>query len=223
MTLPVVIALVGIVVTAIIAMREHRSALAARRTLLDRCVPLLTGAEITLGSDGFPRLEGRHRGRFVRVELVPDSMTVRRLPQLWLKVTRLEARPRQPEFSILSRPTGAEFYSLTSAHRLILKPPTGLGMAVMAKGSSSASQQVLDASARALESIFRDPRMKEAAVTARGLRLVWQAAEGGRGEHLLRQCRFERAGVDADALAGLLTHLDTLSASLDQIEEAEAA
>lgn len=224
MSLSLAFAGIGLAATAIVATRENRRVIAARRTLLDRCIPLLSGSLLTYGGDGFPRLEGYRDGRFVRVELVPDTMTIRRLPQLWLKLTRLEARSNVREFSILVRPSGTEFYSLTTEHPVVLEPPAGVAAEALAKGDRPSSQRDLDASSPALRRIFADRRAKEVGVTRRGLRLVWQAAEGHRGEHLLfRQCRFENAGIDPAALEGLLAALDDLGASLEQGQEARAA
>lgn len=224
MTLSLTFALIGLVVIVNVAMREHRRIIAARRPLLDGCAAALSDPKITHGGDGFPTLEGLHRGHYLRAELVPDTMTIRRLPQLWLKLTRIEPRPHFPEFSLLIRPCGTEFYSLTAAHAVVLDPPTGIAAEILAKGSAHASQNSLDGSAPALRRIFADPRMKEAAVTARGLRLIWQAAEGARGEHLLfRQCRFDSSGVDPKIFESLLSALGDLSSSLDTPDEAQAA
>ncbi len=224
MTLSLALAGIGLATTAAVAMREHAKVMAARRTLLDRCADLLSRPVITNGGDGFPTLEGFHHGRFIRVELLPDTMTIRRLPQLWLKLTRLEARPAHPEFSLLVRPSGTEFYSLTGQHSVILEPPAGVAMEILAKGDRPDSQHALDASSSALRRIFSDPRAKEVAATRKGLRLIWQAAEGHRGEHLLfRQCRFENAGVDPATLARLFSDLDELSSSLDERRKMRAA
>jgi hypothetical protein len=214
----------GLAIIAIVAAREHKKIIASRLGLLDACRSRLCDANIAYGGDGFPILEGRHGGRFLRAELIPDSMTIRRLPQLWLKLTLLESRPRLAEFSLLARPSGTEFYSLTSAHAVVLDPPSGVPGEVIAKGSRHAAQHTLDLTAPALRRVFSDQRMKEVAVTAKGLRLVWQAAEGTRGEHLLfRQCRFDNAGIDPSAFAELLDRLNELGSLLDEAREAEAA
>jgi hypothetical protein len=224
MTLSLTFAAIGAVVTIFVALREHGKGTAARRTLLDRCAGLFSTAMITHGGDGFPRLEGYRNGQFTRIELVPDNMTIRRLPQLWLKLTRLDARPARPEFSVLVRPSGAEFYSLTEKHSRTLEPPPGLGQEVIAKGDCAASQAMLDAAAPQLQRLFSDPRMKEVGVTRKGLRLIWQAAEGHRGEHLIfRQCRFEDAAVAPEVLAALLANLDAVGSAIDDADEARAA
>ncbi len=224
MTLSLTLAIVGLVTTFAVTMREHTKVLVSRRSLLDRCAALLSNPVIKHGGDGFPVLEGFRGKRFIRVELIPDTMTIRRLPQLWLKLTRIEIRHGIPEFSVLVRPSGTEFYSLTHGHPRALDPPHALAAEAIVRGDRPASQQMLDTVAPALRRMFADPRMKEVAVTGRGLRLVWQAAEGHRGEHLLfRQCRFENAHVNPDALAVRLADLDDLSAAVDDVPEARAA
>jgi hypothetical protein len=224
MYLSLTFAVIGVVTTLIVAMREHAKVLASRRTLLDRCTGLLSEAVITHGGDGFPRLEGFHGGCFVRAELLPDTMTIRRLPQLWLKITRIENRPGLAEFSMLSRPTGNEFYSLTHDHTRILQPPSGVPQEILVKGGGPASQQLLNSISSVIRRIFAEPRMKEVAVTGKGLRLVWQAGEGDRGQHLiLRQCRFGNAAVAPEALAARLKDFDDLSAAIDNTRNARAA
>ncbi len=109
MSWPLIVAILGIAVTIVVAWREHRKLRAARRTLLDSCRGVLTRATLSHGGDGFPMLDGYHGGRFIRAELFPDSMTIRRLPQLWLKLTRIEVRHGLSEFSVLIRPSGPEF------------------------------------------------------------------------------------------------------------------
>ncbi|HML28757.1 MAG TPA: hypothetical protein PKE16_07955, partial [Hyphomicrobium sp.] len=143
---------------------------------------------------------------------------------LWLKVTCLESRPRAPEFSLLARPSGAEFYSLTSLHPVILEPPSGGVMEMIAKGDRADSQSAIERSSKVLLRFFADPRTKEVAVTRKGLRLIWQADEGHRGQHLVfRQCRFDRADVDPAVLARLLSDLDELGSSCDEQSEVKAA
>jgi hypothetical protein len=117
-----------------------------------------------------------------------------------------------------------EFYSLTNEHSRVLEPPPALAPETIVRGDRPASQQMLDAVAPALRRMFAGPGMKEVVVTGRGLRLIWQAAEGQRGEHLLfRQCRFENAGVGTEVLAARLADLDDLSVAINEAREARAA
>jgi hypothetical protein len=94
-------------------LRDHRAALARRTGLLDGVLPHVAQRRIEIAPDGFPRLTGRLPDRReILIELIPDTMVMRRLPQLWLCVT-LRERVERPRASIgaLARPTGAEFYS----------------------------------------------------------------------------------------------------------------
>ena len=68
------------------------------------------------------------------------------------------------------------------------------------------------AAAPLLAEILSDPKVKEIGVTAKGIRLVWQASEGRRGEHLLlRQSVFDDANVRASDFTTLLDAMDAIS------------
>ena len=106
--------------------RERGAARAARAGLLDGCRLLFETAQIAPDGAGFPRLDGTIQGRRLILEFIPDTMTIRRLPQLWLCATLLEALPVTSGFAVLARPSGAEFYSLTERFEVRLDPPAGL-------------------------------------------------------------------------------------------------
>lgn len=223
-TTTAVLLTVGMATVIWMAIRDHGALRASRRGILDACEARLDGAYVTHGGDDFPSLHGNRNGRRIHAALVPDTMTIRRLPQLWLSLTSFEDRPRSPEFAMLVRPAGTEFYSLTSQYHQRLETPRGLPDEILIRGSGLAAQALLDRTAPVLARIFRDPKVKEVAVTARGLRLVWQANEGRRGEHLLlRQSVFDGGGVDAQDFAFLLDQLQTLSSAIDGIPEAMAS
>lgn len=223
MSMSALIALAAIAAIILVSYREHRGVLAARRCLLNGCVGVLDKAQLTHGGDGFPRLAGQYEGRAVRVELIPDTMTIRRLPQLWLSVSLLDRNPGVAGFSVLVRPTGNEFYSLNPrfAHRH--EPPPGFPAEVLIRGDRGAGRLLAELS-KPLGTILADPRVKEVAVTERGLRIVRQAGEGKRGEHLLlRQALFENANVTHTHLESVLHHLETLRAIVDTHARARAA
>lgn len=219
--------LVGLGITgaiAALAAREHRLVRAARQTLLDRCASVLDGVEIRHGRDGFPSLSGRRHGRRVHLELIPDTMVVRRLPQLWASLTLLEDLGNQPGLAVLVRPAGYEFYSLTGSLTYALDAPPLLPSEVLIRGSDSRSERLLAQTTSVLASILADPRVKEIGVTGRGLRLIWQAGEGRRGEHLLlRQAVFDDADVSASDLAKRLDELEALRSAIDTDQEKRAA
>lgn len=206
------------------AIREHRNLRAGRRSLLDDCRGILQAGTLQHGSDDFPRLDGRWRGSKVNVELIPDTMTIRRLPQLWLSVTWLAPMPCQGAFAALVRHSGYEFYGLTSRFEHRLEPPQGLPSEIIIRGKDAMSQELLDAMQEPLAAIFADPKVKEVDVTPKGVRIIRQTVEGRRGEHLLlRQAMFDGAHVTASDLKQTLAQLEDLRATISENEGARAA
>lgn len=205
----------GLAAITMIAMRDHAKQRASRSDILGQCAELLEQSVVSHGTDGFPILEGRHAGRYVRAELIADTMTIRRLPQLWLSLTRIESRPANCEFAALVRPSGTEFYSLTAGYEYMLEPPAGVPAEILIRGSKPAAQAHLNRIGSLVAKITSEPKVKEIGVTKKGLRLVWQASEGRRGEHLiLRQSVFDEAQVTRSNFARLLGYLDDLSSAI---------
>lgn len=218
------IAVAFMALLAVVSWRDHRILRDSRRGLLDRCRAVVEDGVVTHGADDFPRLDGRKSGRAFRAELVPDTMTIRRLPQLWLSLTLLESRPGLPSFAVLVRAAGTEFYSLTGSFDYRLEPPAGFPWEVLVRGSHPGAQALLDRVGPVAAAILADPKVKELAVTPKGLRLVWQAGEGRKGEHLLlRQAVFDNAEVPPEALEALFSKLETLSQATGEAVKARAA
>lgn len=199
-----------------LAVREHRVALAARQGFLGSCVPVLRDVELHCGGDGFPRLSGQLDGDPVHLELIPDTMVMRRLPQLWASLTLCKDLGDIPGFAVLVRPAGYEFYSLTAHYGEPLDAPAELPSEVLVRGSDASAEALLFQLAPSIGSILADPRVKEIAVTKRGLRLIWQVGEGRRGEHLLlRQVVFDNATVEAGELVRRLDQLGRLQIAIE--------
>jgi hypothetical protein len=217
---PVLIAFAGIATVAMLSFRQSAAQRANRQCLLDDCRALLDGGRIRHGHDGFPMLDGRFDGRLVRAELIPDSMTIRRLPQLWLSLTIIEPHNDTPDLGLLVRPTGTEFYALTPDFEDRLDPPSGLPDEITIRGKGSVAQKLLNMNGSLFGGILSDQRVKEIAMTAKGFRLVWQLSEGRRGEHLLlRQSIFDDARVPPEALARLLISLGGVSEVINAATE----
>lgn len=218
------IAIPAFAAVVIMAVREHRNLRASRRNLLDRCRGILQQDGLRHESDDFPRLTGRWQGRRVDVQLIPDTMTIRRLPQLWMSVTWFVPSLQTGAFAALVRHSGYEFYGLTSHFEYRLEPPHGLPAEIIVRGKDETSQDLLDRMQVPLAAIFADPQIKEVDVTPNGLRIIRQASEGRRGEHLLlRQAIFDNAQVPATDLEQALRQLEDLHATATQNEGARAA
>jgi hypothetical protein len=215
---------VGLAYIAWLSTRANARIRAARRALFDQAKSVVDDAELSFGADDLPRLSGRHRGRKVLADLIPDTMTIRRLPQLWLSVTLLDKMPGVRGFTMVVRYAGTEFYSLINSFTEQLDAPAGFPGEILIRGTDATAQADLNALAAPLAAILADPRVKEIAVTTNGLRIVRQAAEGRKGEHLLlRQAMFDDADVPAADLQHILLSLDQLSAAIQPLVKARAA
>ncbi|MFA5898468.1 MAG: hypothetical protein WC829_05085 [Hyphomicrobium sp.] len=223
MSLTLLIAGAGVAVVSYMAVRDHRAAIRARHSLLDDCKGAFDHAELSRGADGFPQISGPHRGRWVQAQLLLDTLTMRRLPQLWLSTTLLERNPGLPGMAILVRHNGSEFYSLTSHFDHRIDTPLGLPQEVVIRGEPGAAT-LLAKLTPMVSDILGDARVKEIAITDRGLRIVRQACEGKRGDHLLlRQSVFENAQVPRADLTRILDQLSSMSAIVNAHQRTQAA
>lgn len=205
----------GLGVSAHMAWRDHRRAMARRASLFDDCRTQQPGARVSVQATGFPRIDFPHALGLVRAELIPDTMTIRRLPQLWLSVTLFQKNRGQASFAVLVRPSGGDDYALVHRFENRLEPPPGLPSEIIIRGDGEAAQSLVDRLAAPLGDILADPRVKEIAATPRGLRITTQSSEGRRGEHLLlRQAVFDDAEVAPGDLADAVARLATLASAL---------
>ena len=196
----------GIAALAWLAQHEARAAAATRHSMLDAGLDVFDTGNISIEPSGFPKIEGKLKGRTYRVALIPDTLTFRRLPQLWLDVTLKRDMPAvRGSVAILVRPSGADYYSLTDRLRDQLQPPWNFPENCLIKGQGAASQLTLDRIAPEVATLLRDPKIKEVVVSPRGVRIVRQFAQGSRGHHLiLRQSVFEGAGFEAGELESVI-------------------
>lgn len=202
-----------------LALRDHKALRLSRVGLLDGCANVFDRCALTHDGDSFPRLSGRCGRRNVDVRLISDTMTIRRLPQLWLQVTMLDRVDVTSGLAVLVRPSGYEFYSLTTGYLHVLDTPPSFPSEVIVRSECAGASKLLEKLTPSMARILEDPRVKEIAITPKGLRIMRQADEGRRGEYLLlRQAVFDQAAVTADALEAALAELETLRAAIEENE-----
>lgn len=198
---------------ATLAIRDHRKSVSRRLSLLDQARGLLDNDAWSAGEDGFPGLEGTRDGRSATIKLIPDTMVMRRLPQLWLSVTLRQSNAKLPAVSVLTRHSGNEFYAATMDMPVRLDAPDGWPMEVIVRGNGPASQALCTHLGPELARILADPRVKEVTLADRGVRILRQASEGRRGEHLLlRQAVFDMEEVARADVEQTLNEAETLLA-----------
>jgi len=205
--------LLGVAAIAALARRELRNDLHQRRALLNEAVGLLGNARVTVGSDGYPRLSGTYDGgNTVSLEIVPDSLVPRRLPQLWMRLTLLAPETvSRPSIGVLARPFGTEFYSRVLGLPDTIPPSftTDFPLLMRGRGVTEAALQHTSGLFRAL---FADPALKEIVITPRGAGSVRRIAEGDRGAHVLyRQMRFPVSRVSPEFVRDALAELRLLN------------
>lgn len=209
--------ILGVAVVAALARKELREALQQRRALLDQAAGLLDDANVTIGSDGYPRLSGQCAdGSRISLEVVADSLVPRRLPQLWLKLTLIapEAASR-PSIGVLARPFGTEFYSRVLGLPDSIPPSFATDFPLLMRGRG-VTDAVIQRTSGLFRSLFADPCLKEIVITPHGAGTVRQIAEGDRGAHILyRQMRFPVKQVSVEFVRNAVAELRLLNAALD--------
>jgi hypothetical protein len=208
----------GVTALAFLARGQRRLVTGRRERIVDSVREVFDTATFSTDGAGIPTIDGVYRKRRVKIDFIPDNMTVRRLPQLWVSVTALKplAAPHQG-VSVLVRPSGADFFSLTSSMHTHFDPPSGFPWECLVRGQSELARNTLMRMAPAAANILSDAKVKELAITDRGARVVYQLAEGRRGQHLLlRQCDFDEARLEPPLLERLIGDLDALAACFGQ-------
>ena len=186
----------------------------ARAGYLDPCLQLFEGARKGVAETGFARISGHYRGQMFDVQVVPDSLNLRKLPCLWLLVTLPERLPVSGTFDAMMRATGAETFSKFGDLPDLIATPAGFpeGCTIRTDGAGQwPSAAVIGRYMAGLDKA----RLKEVVLAQTGLRVVWLVQEADRGRYLLfRDAELGGQALDALVLAPLMDGLCTLWADL---------
>jgi hypothetical protein len=159
---------------------------------------------------GFPRIAGRYQGHSFDLQALPDTLTFRKLPALWVMVTLTEPQPLRGETHIMARATGQESFSTYGQMPAEVNLPPGFPPDCTLRCSAAQDLPTPDVLAR-LAPLFADPRVKEAVLSPKGLRLVVLAEEAARTNYLIfRDAELGRAPLPAPRLQMLLQALTDL-------------
>jgi hypothetical protein len=209
--------LFGISLLAFIIWRQrrgHRDLAVQRRSYFDSCLPLFDSYTISQTGIEYPRLVGKIEGREVQVTPIIDTLSVRKLPSLWLLVTVPHLMPVTATFDLLMRPLGTE--SFTNHHLLPVTLPTPAGWPVSAiirtdNPAGIPPEHVLEP----FVAKFDRREAKELLITPKGVRIVVQAAQAMRGYYLVyRLVNFETSALDKDLLEEIIRDLFQLIAAI---------
>ncbi|GEL23445.1 hypothetical protein PSU4_23990 [Pseudonocardia sulfidoxydans NBRC 16205] len=210
----VTLTLAALVVAAVACreVRRSRAERVARDGLFDAVVWMLTDAHVSTGGGRHPVLTGSHDGHPVRAEVVVDSLTLRKLPLLWLVVTVSRPVTVDATVDVLTRPNGTEVFSRNAclAHRL----PTPDDFPVPARIAASRAVGLPGPALAALGELASDDRVKEVEAGPAGVRVVYRLAEADQTRYRAgRRVDFGMPTLTPLTLAALLTGLDTLASA----------
>ncbi|HVG47210.1 MAG TPA: hypothetical protein VM899_03610 [Rubellimicrobium sp.] len=193
---------------------------AARGEFLAACEPLFSEARIRTEPDGFPRLAGTWGGARCDLRVVPDTLTTRKLPALWLLVTLTEPLPLSATWHLMLRPRGTETFSAFDSLPHILPSQPDL------PEDSQVRTDVGGAPPSALAAIVArlgEDRLKEVVLSPKGLRVTWLVEEAHRGRYLIfRDAEMGLEPLRPGTLAPLLDALVRLRAELTEPERRRA-
>jgi hypothetical protein len=186
----------------------------ARAGYLDPLKPLFDNGEVRLLPSGFPRLTGRRGGLDFDVRALPDTLTFRKLPALWVMVSLPLPLPLRATLDLMARPSGQEVFSRFADLADSLPRPDFLpeGVAVRSDNAAGVPPEEL---LRRHADLFDDPRVKELLISPAGLRIVILAEEADRGRYLIfRDAEMGLSPISGARIAPLIDRLERLRSDI---------
>lgn len=169
----------------LVLLRRAQAARAARRgAFLGAATVLFEQVRIELAATGFPRMAGRRGGAEFDIQVVPDTLSVRKLPALWVLVSLPGPLPVTGTLDVLLRPTGMETFTNFSRLPVQVQPPPGFPPDCAIRTDALGHAAFADALRAVMKAVDTD-RLKEILITPAGVRLVFLAEEADRGRYLL--------------------------------------
>jgi hypothetical protein len=193
---------------------ETRARTMARAAYLDVVKRLFDSVETRLQPTGFPRMTGRRQGLAFDLQVIPDTLTFRKLPALWVLVTLPEPMPLKATLDLLARPSGNEPFTKFATLPHSLPAPPGFPKDHGIRSDDATCLPPPGLISRHV-GLFDDARVKELVLSPKGLRIVILAEEADRGRYLIfREAEMGRVPLDP---ARLLPILDSLCALREDI------
>ena len=198
---------------------QNRTAMAARRAAragyFAEVLPLLGGLHARVEASGFQRVAGDWGGRRFDLQAVPDTLSYRKLPVLWVMVTLTEAVPVTGAAHIMMRPSAGEVFSHYGLMPQGVALPAGFpdGCALRCEDAAGLPLEVIAAQA----GLFADRAMKELVIAPNGLRIVFVGEEAERVKYLLY--RDAELGMQPLPVARLVPYLQALIALQARLRE----
>ena len=216
---PILLLALGLSVAVALAITAGlRRRARARADAFAQVLPLFDETRTRIEPTGFPRVTARQASHRFDLQLVPDALTFRKLPALWLMVTLPEPLPVRGTLDIMMRPTGHEPFSRFSHLPVSVAAPPFLPEGSGVRSDSIAvpvPERLIAGNAH----VFADPRVKELVISPKGIRIVALVEGAGRGRFLL--FRDAEVGLTPVAPGRVLPLCDAILALREDIVAAE--
>lgn len=187
--------------------REAAARTRARAIYFSAVRSLFDGGETRVQPTGFPRMTGRRAGLAFDLQAIPDTLTFRKLPALWVLVTLPEPLPLDATLDLMARPSGNEPFTRFADLPQSLPTPPELPKEIAIRSDDATRIPPPDLLARHAD-LFTDPKVKELVLSPKGLRIVILAEEADRGRYLIfRDAEMGREPLSPARLEPLLDRL----------------
>lgn len=156
---------------------------AARAAWFSAVAPLFAETTLSPQPSGFPRLTGRFAGHRMTLQALPDSLSYRKLPALWLVLSLPLPLDRQRRLALMARPAGTETFSDFAQLPVAIERPAALPAPLQLRCDGPPDPSDLDR-LTAIAPFLADPSVKALELSPKGLRLVLLAEEANRSRYL---------------------------------------
>jgi len=184
--------------------REQAARARWRAAYLSAVAVLFAARREVVQPSGFPRLAGLHEGAEFDIQVVPDTLSLRKLPALWVIVSLPGALPMRATVDVMLRPTGMESFTNFSQLPVQVPVPAGFPEDCAIRTDAPGAVPFEGALREVLGAVDQD-LLKEMLVTPKGVRLVFLAEEAHRGRYLIfRDAEMGRVPLSPARLAPFL-------------------
>jgi hypothetical protein len=211
----------GLAVWAVLTLRALLSAIPARKAAragyFAASTDLMREVRQQVQPTGFARVAGRYRGLNFDLQALPDTLSFRKLPALWVMATVTEPQPLHGEAHVMARPSGMESFSTHAQMPFEVTLPPGFPPHATLRCTDPAALPPAALFAR-IAPLFAEPKLKEVVLSPKGLRLVLLAEEAERARYLIfRDAELGRSPLPAARLQALLEALSDLHFAQDPL------
>lgn len=214
MQLPTILVLIGLAgLFAAIAWHlrgRAQARVAVRAGYFAAVAPEFSNLRQAVADTGFPRLSGVWQGDTFDLQAVPDTLTFRKLPALWLLVTLPAPLPLRGTLDMLLRPMGTEPFTHFMQLATQIATPPGLPPEAVLRCDDPTALPPADLVARHVAGLDKT-RLKELVISPKGVRIVWLMEEADRTRYLIfRDAEMGATALPPAQLRPLLTALQAL-------------